>query len=464
MPREHEYLTFTSWKQQWGDYIYLKSFSVDLLVLNSYTVAKELLEKRASNFSDRPRFVVSAELSVVGWNKLTAVSPFDDRFKNERRLMAQTIGGKNAEKFWHVEERERRKFLLHLFEEPENLTELIRRLEGSIILNITHGYPVQKNNDPLVVLAETCMDNFSTSTTLGAFLVDLIPPMRFIPEWFPGGGFKKIARQYKSNLRAAVEGPWNFVKSELAAGKARPSFTSQMLSIASEDEELIKTAAFSLYVGGSDTAPAVLGVFFLLMILHPDKQAKAQAEIDALTNGEYLPTLHDRPKLPYTEALMLETLRWRPPAPMGFPHRSMSEDVFEGYRIPEGTLCLLNLWAMTRDPEYYTNPMEFEPERFLKDPPELDPRNIAYGFGRRVIIQTRRSLADAGLWLTMALVLATCNISKGIDENGNEVDPVVAFSPGTISRLEEYKYTVKPRSEKAVQLVKENQLDYEDPV
>ncbi|THU75212.1 hypothetical protein K435DRAFT_599183, partial [Dendrothele bispora CBS 962.96] len=58
MPQQHEYLTFTSWKQRWGDYFYLKAFNFDFLVLNSYAIAKELLEKRASNFSDRPRFVV----------------------------------------------------------------------------------------------------------------------------------------------------------------------------------------------------------------------------------------------------------------------------------------------------------------------------------------------------------------------------------------------------------------------
>ncbi|THU95704.1 cytochrome P450 [Dendrothele bispora CBS 962.96] len=463
VPRQDGYLTFASWKQKWGDYIYLKVFSQDLLVLNSYTVAKELLEKRGDHFSDRPRFIVSGEL--IGWNKLTAISPFGNRFKNERRLMAQTIGGKNAEKFWPVEEKERRKFLLKLFEEPSKLVEHLRRLEGSVILSITHGYSVDKNNDPLVGAAERCMDNFSTSTTLGAFMADNIPTMRFIPEWFPGGGFKKIAREYNLNLRAAVEGPWKFVKNELVAGKARPSFTSRLLTIADEDEELIKTAAFSLYVGGSDTAVSVLTIFFLLMILHPDKQAKAQAEIDALTGGQYLPTIHDRSKLPYTEALMLETLRWRPVAPLAFPHRCMSEDVFEGYRIPEGTVCIPNLWAMTHDPEYYADPMDFKPERFMKDPPELDPRNIVFGFGRRVItdlICPGRSLADSGVWLSIALVLATCNISKGLDANGHEVDPVVKFSSDTISRPEDFKYTVKPRSDRAFQLVKENQLDYND--
>ncbi|KAF5360010.1 hypothetical protein D9758_007611 [Tetrapyrgos nigripes] len=254
----------------------------------------------------------------------------------------------------------------------------------------------------------------------------------------------------------------NGVGISVAANRARSSFTSQMLTAANEDEELIKAAAFSLYTGGSDTASfnstkavSALTMFFLLMVLNPEAQRKAQAEIDKLTKGQYLPTLQDRSKLPYTDAVMLESLRW---GPIAFLHRFTSEDIFEGYRIPEGILCLPNLWAMMHDPEYYSDPMEFKPERFMKDPPELDPRNIVFGFGRRICLG--RSLADSGVWLTIALVLATCNIGKGVDENGNEVDPVVKFTSGTICRAEEFKYSIKLRSEKAVQLVKESQLDY----
>ncbi|KAK7437617.1 hypothetical protein VKT23_018516 [Stygiomarasmius scandens] len=381
MPRYHEFITFTEWRKHWGDYIYLKVFGLEFLVINSYTVAKELLEKRSVNFSDRPRMIMAGEM--IGWNTATAITPFNDTFKNHRRLMARAAGGKNAEAFWPVEERERRKFLLHLIEEPNNLIQLIRRLEGSVILEIAYGYPVKRNNDPFVTLAETTMDQFSISTTYGTFMVDIIPAMRYIPEWFPGGGFKKIAREWGSNFHSAVEKPFTYVKEEMTAGKARPSFSAQMLTRGDEKEEFIKGAAFSMYAGGSDTAVAALTIFFYLMIKHPEVQVKAQAEIDSLTHGEYLPTWSDRAKLPYVEAVMLECLRWGPIAPLGFPHRVMAEDEFEGRRIPEGTLCIPNLWAMMHDPNYYTNPDEFIPERFMKSAPELDPRNIVFGFGRR---------------------------------------------------------------------------------
>jgi cytochrome P450 len=53
-------------------------------------------------------------------------------------------------------------------------------------------------------------------------------------------------------------------------------------------------------------------MFFLLMVLNPEAQAKAQAEMDKVTGGERLPTFKDRSALPYTEAIMSESLRWGP--------------------------------------------------------------------------------------------------------------------------------------------------------
>lgn len=63
----------------------------------------------------------------MGWSKATAVSPFNDRFRKQRRLMARTVGGKNAENFWPQEERETKNFLIHVLDKPEDLINHIRR-------------------------------------------------------------------------------------------------------------------------------------------------------------------------------------------------------------------------------------------------------------------------------------------------------------------------------------------------
>ena len=57
--------------------------------------------------------------------------------------------------------------------------------------------------------------------------------------------------------------------------------------------------------------------FFLAMVLYPDVQKKAQAEIDRVVGKDRLPDFTDRNDLPYVDALLRELLRWHPPIPTG---------------------------------------------------------------------------------------------------------------------------------------------------
>jgi hypothetical protein len=91
--------------------------------------------------------------------------------------------------------------------------------------------------------------------------------------------------------------------------------------------------------------------FALAMVLYPDVQRRAQAEID-LVVGNRLPTFEDRASLPYVESILRETMRWCPIAPLGNlprcvissskdnllggPHATSSDDIFDGYFIRKG--------------------------------------------------------------------------------------------------------------------------------
>ena len=88
------------------------------------------------------------------------------------------------------------------------------------------------------------------------------------------------------------------------------------------------------------------------MVLHPDVQAKAQADIDRVVGQDRLPDFNDRPVLPYLDAILHETLRWYPVAPIGpyiiplffnylmdfsgLPHTTTTSDIYNGYFIPKG--------------------------------------------------------------------------------------------------------------------------------
>jgi cytochrome P450 len=80
------------------------------------------------------------------------------------------------------------------------------------------------------------------------------------------------------------------------------------------------------------------------MTLYPDVQQRAQAEINMVLGPGSIPTLDDRPRLPYVEAVFLEVLRWGQVSPVGIPHMSQADDIHRGYFIPKGTLVIPNIW------------------------------------------------------------------------------------------------------------------------
>jgi cytochrome P450 len=84
------------------------------------------------------------------------------------------------------------------------------------------------------------------------------------------------------------------------------------------------------------------------MILFPEVATKAQTEIDAVVGSERLPTFEDRPHLPYMNAVVKEVLRWNSVTPLGGPHRSTEDDVYDGYSIPMGSIILTNIWYYSR--------------------------------------------------------------------------------------------------------------------
>jgi hypothetical protein len=90
----------------------------------------------------------------------------------------------------------------------------------------------------------------------------------------------------------------------------------------------------------------------------------------------------------------------------------------------------------------------FKPERFLKSDeqpfPEPDPHSLSFGFGRRIC--PGRLLADTSLFINAAQSLAVFSISKGKNESGQEINPVVNFEPGVVSHPAAFKSTIKPRS------------------
>ena len=95
----------------------------------------------------------------------------------------------------------------------------------------------------------------------------------------------------------------------------------------------------------------------------------------------------DLKNLVYLQAIVKETLRLYPPAPLAIPHEAMEDCKVGGFHIPKGTLLFVNLWKLHRDPSVWSDPEAFFPERFLTSQAGVEASGqhfefIPFGFGR----------------------------------------------------------------------------------
>jgi len=107
---------------------------------------------------------------------------------------------------------------------------------------------------------------------------------------------------------------------------------------------------------------------------------------------------------------------------------------------------------MSHDEHTYSDPMTFNPDRFLGSHPEPDPMDFVFGFGRRSCPGIH--FADAAVYIGCAMSLAVFNVSKAVDEiTGEVITPVYRPLSGTVSHPTPYKCTIRPRNEKAAALI-----------
>lgn len=144
----------------------------------------------------------------------------------------------------------------------------------------------------------------------------------------------------------------------------------------------------NLLLGGTDTTVVTLTWALSLLLNNRHILKQTQDEIDFTVGKERQVNESDLNKLVYVQAVFKETLRLYPPAPLSAQHESMEDCTVAGYNIPAGTRLITNIWKIQQDPRVWSNPAEFQPERFLNSHANVDVRGqhfefIPFGSGRR---------------------------------------------------------------------------------
>ncbi|KZT58538.1 cytochrome P450 [Calocera cornea HHB12733] len=402
--------TFKRWADQYGDIMTMKLLGMPSIVLNSRRATAEILEKRAASTFGRPEMVMAQELVGLGQDSGQTSNP--KLHKEYRRLFSIAMSPRAVQAYAPYQIQQFRQVALDMLRAPVGYEGAITRAVSTIAYRVAYGYDIKDEDDPMLARANKAMRILEKVLTPGYFLVDVLPFLKYLPEWLPGAGFQRTAKAYKAHFAETREVPFRLVEQAIADGTAKPSFVGTLLEEHGAEtgqygKERIMWSAASIHSAGSDTSAAAIHNFLTAMVLFPETQFTAQAELDSVLgkpgHGTSPPTLADRERLPYCCALVQEVLRWQPVAPFALLHTMAQEEAWEGWALPKGAIILANVWAMSRDERDFPHPNIFDPTRYLPTASSSSKPTFGFGFGRRVC--PGQHLAEATLGAAVLTLL-----------------------------------------------------------
>ncbi len=193
--------------------------------------------------------------------------------------------------------------------------------------------------------------------------------------------------------------------------QARDEETGEPMS-----ENLLRDESITTFFAGHETTARTLTYTWYALASNPNVAEKLHNELDTVL-GDRTPTLEDLHHLPYTLQVIKEVLRLYPPAPF-YVRDSIAEDELEGFNT-QGLPVLLSPYYTHRHPEFWENPLEFNPDRWTPDQ-EANRHPYAYhpfAAGQRVCIGNNFSLLESHILLSLLAREYAPHLAPGFTPN-----------------------------------------------
>ncbi|PKI78960.1 hypothetical protein CRG98_000601 [Punica granatum] len=219
-----------------------------------------------------------------------------------------------------------------------------------------------------------------------------------------------------------------FVNRIIAEHRAHPSvvnrdFVDVLLSLQAGPDKLSDSdmiaVLWEMIFRGTDTVAILMEWILARMVMHRDVQRKVQEELDGVFGmGSKSTSTVDEPGmagLVYLTAVVKEVLRLHPPGPLlSWARLTTADTIVDGHHVPAGTTAMVNMWAISRDPLIWDDPLAFKPERFLSPNGDTvadvefsvlgsDLRLAPFGSGRRTCPGKALALTTVTYWVASLL-------------------------------------------------------------
>ncbi|KAF9047143.1 cytochrome P450 [Hymenopellis radicata] len=424
---KHPWEKFAEWHEAYGPIVRISLLGHNIVILNTVEAATELLEKRSLIYSDRPQAIVT---TMFTGGFLISALRWGTRWRQMRKAGHEALHGKMGESLQIAQYRGAVLFPGKVLAAGKHWREELERTPAAIILSTVYDIPPDdiKQVDEMTEAIGSFARRVILSSAPGTYWVEFFTWMQYLPSSI--SGWKRTAQHWFQHDSKTFEGYLADVEKRLAEGEDRPSVTRNILRDPRGCSKQQSAWILASIVGaGTDTIGGSLDWFIFAMITFPHIQAKCHEELDRVIGRDRMPKPSDKRSLPYIQATLVEVLRWEFIGPIGVAHRSMKDDWYNGYFIPEGTFCFSNVTAMNREPQFYgSDADDFNPSRFLNDKGEFELKpgmrgdgHVTYGFGPRICLG--RLVANDTLFITFACALWAMKMMPPKDDAGKPILP-----------------------------------------
>ncbi|KAI5932167.1 Cytochrome P450 2B6 [Manis javanica] len=438
--------SFMKLREKYGDVFTVYLGPRPIVMLCGTEALREALVDQAEAFSGRGKIAIVDPI-FKGYGVIFANG---ERWKALRRFSLATMRDFGMGK---------RSIEQKIQEEAQCLVEELRKTQGAlkdptlyfhsitanIICSIVFGERFDYKDPRFLRLLDLFYQTFSLISSLSSQMFELFS--NFL-KYFPG-----THRQVYRNLQEINTFIGHSVEEHRRAldPSAPRDFIDTYLLRMDKDKDIPDSEfhhknlilnTLALFFAGTETTSTTLRYGFLIMLKYPHITAKVHEEIDQVIGPHRIPSVDDRVKMPYTDAVIHEIQRLTDIVPMGVPHNVIRDTQFRGYLLPKGTEVYPMLGSVLRDPKFFSNPQEFKPQHFLDEKGQFKKSDafMPFSIGKRNCFG--EGLARMELFLFLTTIMQNFRFKSPQSPRDIDVSPKYV---GFITIPRTYTMSFQPR-------------------
>ncbi|XP_021774728.1 cytochrome P450 84A1-like [Chenopodium quinoa] len=442
--------------ERYGGLFHLKIGMVHMMVVSSPDEAREVLQVQDSVFSNRPASIAISYLTYERADMVFAhYSPF---WRKMRKVCVMHLFSRKRAESWQSVRDEVDNIIRAISGRagcPVNIVDHVFNLTKNVIYRAAFGSKFSAGQDEFIAILQEFSELF------GAFnIADFIKILTWVD---PNGLNKRLVK-----ARTALDRFIDPIIDDHAKKKATNNehvkqdnkveedldVVDELLNFYSEDakvnkqedsnnpikltKENIKGIIMDLMFGGTETITWAVEWVMTELLRNPKYMKRVQQELVDVVGLTRRVNESDLDKLPFFRCCIKETLRMHLPIPL-LLHETAKDAVIGKYYIPKQSRVVINTWAIGRDPNSWSNPDTFKPERFLEEgAPDFKGANFEFtpfGSGRQSCPGMGLALYTLELCAANLLHCFTWELPDGMKPSELNMDETFGLTVSKVTRL-----------------------------